>query len=275
MNLANISSRLIAVAVGSVVSFAAVSASAVTYTDGFIDPSWQGDANSTYQEWYGGFTKTGFAASGPNAPTVVSNSAYSATPTPNANAGSPVGFITSTGGIYSFSASVQPTVTVPNLNLGSEYNTIVRWQVAIDRIGEYLDLNTVTITPTGGTAIGLAPGIEWVDRVYNETTAEWEYPTVETTTSGTGTYQDLGLFEGIAAGYGEGPDYTKGYLFEWILPGNAAGYTLQVLAGGHSLSFKGTQVDTIAIPVSAVPEPGTLSVLGIAVAGLLRRHRRM
>ncbi len=268
MHPMNLSHRLLAVTVGGVLSFASLSAHATLYTDGYIDPAWQGEANSTYQEWIGGFTKTGFTAAGPNAPSYVSNSAYTATPTPNANAGSPVGFITSTNGIYHFSAKIQPTVVVPNLNLGSGYNTTIRWQVSLDRIGEWLDMNTVTITPAGGSPVGLASGIAFTDKYYDG--AEWVYPTAYTTSTGTGTYQDLGLFEGIAAGYGEGPDYTKGYLFEWVLPGNVESYTLQALARGTSASFKGTQVDTIAI---SVPEPASLGMLAISAITLLRRRR--
>lgn len=247
------------------ISMAAAShAGAALYTDGYQNPGFTGPT-ATYQEWQGGFTKTGFTAAGPNLPTHVSN------PNPGTtNAGSPVGFVTSTNGIYHFNAKIAPTVVVPNYNLGDGYATTIVWQVSVDRIGEWLDLNTVTITPAGGTPIGLATGIAYMDKYYDETTSTWVYPTAYTTSTGTGSYTDLGLFTGIAAGYGEGPDYTKGYLFQWTLPGNASSYTLNALARGSSSSFKGTRVDTIA---SVIPSPGAMSVLSAAGLVALRRRR--
>lgn len=266
----------------------ATTASAALYNDGFIDPSWQGQPNSTYQEWTNGFAAAGAA----NTPGYRANGAKEAYQTPTtpselaalqaqyapvnpngtATAGSSVGFMTSTYGIYSFSAKIAPTATVPDYNLGSGYNTTIRWQVAIDRIGEWLDLNTVTVTPLGGSPVGLASGIEYTNKVYDSGTATWLYPTALTTSTGSGSFQDLGLFAGVAAGYGEGPDYTKGYLFEWTLPGNVASYTLNALSLGTSTSFKGTQVDTIAR--AAVPEPATLAMGALSGVALLAIRRR-
>ncbi len=225
------------------------------YTDGYIDPPWQGLPNTTYQEWTRGFTNAQT-----NAPTILNN--------PNGgtiNAGSPVGFVTSTNGIYHFGAKVQPTVTISNFNLGDGYNTTLRWQVSIDRIGEWLDLNTVSVTPLGGSPVGLASGLEWIHKQYDGESGEWIYPTALTTSTGTGTFQNLGFFNGIAAGYGEGPEYTLGYQFEWTLPGNVESYTFNATALGTSMSFKGAQVDTIA--VSAVPEPSSMAFLLLGVAG--------
>ncbi len=251
------------------------------YTDGYIDPSWQGQSNTTYQEWVNGFTTSGVnapgyrvgGADGITDPALqAAKIAQYAPHNPNgiANAGSPVGFMTSTYGIYHFAAQVQPTVTVPNYNLGDDYNTIVRWQISIDRIGEWIDLDTVTITPEGGAPVSLTGGIDWVRKSYVD--GEWIYPVVQTTTNGTGIYQDLGFFSGVAGGYGEGPDYTLGYLFEWVLPGNAASYTLNASALGTSMSFKGTQVDTWA--VTSVPEPNSLLLLAMSLSGIAARRRR-
>lgn len=259
---------------------------AALYNDGFIDPTWQGQPNSTYQEWTNGFA----AAGASNAPGYRANGAKEAYQTPTspselaalqaqyapvnpngtATAGSPVGFMTSTYGIYSFNAKIQPTATVPNYNLGAGYNTTLRWQVSIDVIGEWLDLSTVTVTPAGGTPVSLAAGQSYVNKEYDG--SAWVYPNAVTTTNGTGSLIDLGLYYGVAAGYGEGPEYTKGYLFEWTLPGNASSYTFSALSNGTSTSFKGTQVDTIAR--AAVPEPATLTMGALSGVALLAIRRR-
>lgn len=257
-------------------------ASAAMYTDGYSDPAWQGQPNSTYQEWVNGFTTAatnpaGYKIGGIDGVTdPAQRAALVAQYAPNnpngtANAGSPNGFVTSTYGIYNFAAKVEPTVTVPNYNLGDGYNTKLVWQISIDRIGEWIDMSTVTVTPAGGSPVSLAPGQTYTDKLYDGT--DWIYPETVTTTDGAGILTDLGLFEGAAGGYGEGPDFTKGYRFEWELPGNAESYTFSVLARGTSMSFKGTQVDTIAV---AVPEPATLAMgaLGsLAIVAIRRRTR--
>lgn len=254
----------------AVLSLTAGQASAALFTDGYDDPGFTGPT-ATYQEWQNGF---GHATI--NAPTHVDN--------PNAgviNAGSPVGFITSTRGIYAFNALVQPTVTVSNFNLGDDYYTHVVWQVSVDRIGTWLDLDTVTVTPFGGQAIGLAGGQSYFDRVYDEVTETWDNEFLKLTAdNGTGIVTDLGLFAGIAAGFGEGSDYTKGYKFEWILAGNAESYTFNASATGTSPSFKGTRVDTFAfqqedeVTNSPVPEPASAGLLALGGAALLMRRTR-
>jgi hypothetical protein len=113
----------------------------------------RGDSNSTYQEW-DVFTNPPGPA-GPFAPDIgVSN--------PNgAPTLSEVGFpdsgslVTGSGNIYSFSAPTSFEITVPNFNLGVDFNTTVVLQTRV--IGTQIDPATMLIEGIAPTAVETLP----------------------------------------------------------------------------------------------------------------------
>ena len=61
-----------------------------------------------------------------------------------------------------------------------------------------------------------------------------------------------------------GDSYTVDYWFEWILPGNAASYAIDLPASGASMSFDRVAVDTLATLGGDVNRDGTVNGLDVS-----------
>jgi hypothetical protein len=213
---------------GAVTLFAATFANTVQAAT-FVNPSFFGQANTTFQEW-DGFT----SPAGPNPPTSVSNDygnpnwfditnatdgAFAIGKAPNAH-------------IYSFSGTLNLQVDVPAPVLGPGSTTKIVLQAEILGTGLVSSLFGVNYAGLSGSPL---------------------LPTNITTTN-------LG-----SAGGGFGGDNLL-YYVEWDDVPAAASYSITYSPGDTSSSQYAARVDTLT---TAVPEPGSLALAGLGALGAL------
>jgi hypothetical protein len=207
------------------------------------------DPSSTYQEW--DIFNSPAGPNPPNSPGVPAGSTVAAAPfnsngVANVVETSGASFRTGGGNIYSPSAIVDVDVTVPNFAAAAATWTTVILQTRTQ--GSSLDVGSVRLTSPAGT---VSPA-------------------------------DSALLFTQALG---GPGGTlEDRWFQFVLPGNAAAYTLEFAGAETSVSLDKVSVDTVWTTAATalqdpnpVPEPaaGTLAfIAGSAIAGLAAIRRR-
>lgn len=204
-----------------------------------------GDAGSTYQQWV--------AEPAPN--TIVSNLDHNANPsTSNPTLGVTGGFVASSGGFYSFSSNYTVTAAIPSTGTaGPGTHILVQtaatlnpdYQPENDGTGGSVIRDTIKILDSSNNLLATSAAAE-VTRLY--------YNPIFASPFGEVQYEEL--------------------TYDVYLPGFTGDFKVVFDVFIHS-SFSTLRVDS---SVSAVPEPGSLALLGSGLAGLalvgLRRYRR-
>lgn len=189
---------------------------------------------TTYQEW-NVFTSPG----GPNDP---DGGEVNPNPGTGPNAGkanvydtSGGSFITGSGNIYSPAVATLLDAEVPSYGLGGAYSTSVLFQLRT--LGNEVNYDTVRLTYNDGADHTIAYSLR----------------------------QELARV-GLG-GFGGSQVDT---LFSFEIPFSPSTFKIEFDAAGSSMSVDGVAVDTFT---AAVPEPASLSLLGVAGFFLARRRR--
>ncbi|MFA7237570.1 MAG: PEP-CTERM sorting domain-containing protein [Phycisphaeraceae bacterium] len=210
----------------------------------FVAPAqWSvGDSNTTYQEW------DTFTATTGNTPDVgwTANPATLTAPTVDAVA---PGFIAGSGNFYSFSTNYGFVATISNYTgaIGEGTHVIVQTSATLNE-GEGVLADTLHITDTLGNAI---PGGD----------------------NASALRHDL-LFEGLVNS-SFGIVTQREEIWEFFLPDHTGDFEIASDIIVHS-SFSELRIDTAitdaAYPITAIPEPMSIALLGLGSLALIRRR---